>query len=77
MIQNFILMNGYGIFVWTAFAITFITCFILYYKTLKTLKKHEKDFADELNKLSSDQRTIVLEKSKIATKVLASYNKSI
>ena len=55
----------------------FITCFILYYKTLKTLKKHEKDFADELNKLSSDQRTIVLEKSKIATKVLASYNKSI
>ena len=34
------------------FAITFITCFILYYKTLKTLKKHEKDFAEELNKLS-------------------------
>ena len=44
---------------------------------MKTLKEHEEYFADELNKLSSDQRTIVLEKSKIATKVLASYNKSI
>ena len=77
MIQNFILMNGYGFFVWSSFVLAFGTCFIFYYKTLKTLKKHEKDFAVELSKLSSAERTIVLEKSRIATEVLASYNKSI
>ena len=77
MIQNFFLMNGYGLFVWLSFAITILTCSILYFKTWKTLKKHEKDFAKELSKLSTNQRTLVLEKSKIATKVLASYNKSI
>ena len=45
MIQNFISMNGYGFFVWLSFAITFLACGIVYYKTYKTLKKYEKDFA--------------------------------
>ena len=39
MIQNFISMNGYGFFVWLSFAITFLACGTLYYKTYKTLKK--------------------------------------
>ena len=77
MIQNFILMNGYGLFVWLSFAITFLACAIIYYKTYKTLKKYEKDFAKELNELSEPERKLVLEKSKIASQVLASYNKSI
>ena len=77
MIQNFISMNGYGIFVWFSFAITFLACGILYYKTYKTLKKYEKDFAKELSQLSEVERKLVLEKSKIASQVLASYNKSI
>ena len=77
MIQNFISMNGYGLFVWLSFAITFLACAIIYYKTYKTLKKYEKDFAKELNKLSESERKLVLEKSKIASQVLASYNKSI
>ena len=77
MIQNFISMNGYGLFVWLSFAITFLACGIIYYKTYKTLKKYEKDFAKELNKLSESERKLVLEKSKVASQVLASYNKSI
>ena len=77
MIQNFILMNGYGLFVWLSFAVTFLACAIIYYKTYKTLKKYEKDFAKELNELSESERKLVLEKSKIASQVLASYNKSI
>ena len=77
MIQNFISMNGYGFFVWLSFAITFLACGIVYYKTYKTLKKYEKDFAKELNELSESERKLVLEKSKIASQVLASYNKSI
>ena len=77
MIQNFISMNGYGLFVWLSFAITFLACGMLYYKTYKTLKKYEKDFAKELNQLSEVERKLVLEKSKVASQFLASYNKSI
>ena len=77
MIQNFFTMNGYGLFVWLSFAVTILTCALVYYKTYKTLKKYEKNFANELNKLSAQQRKIVLKKSKVATQVLASYNKSI
>ena len=77
MIQSFISMNGYGLFVWLSFAVTFLACAMIYYKTYKTLKKYEKDFAKELNELSESERKLVLEKSKIASQVLASYNKSI
>ena len=70
-------MNGYGLFVWLSFAITILACTILYYKTYKTLKKYEKDFAKELEQLSASERKLVLEKSKVASQVLASYNKSI
>ncbi len=77
MIQNFILMNGYGFFVWLSFAITFLACGIVYYKTYKTLKKYEKDFAKELDQLSETERKLVLDKSKVASQFLASYNKSI
>ena len=77
MIQNFISMNGYGLFVWLSFAVTFLACAIIYYKTYKTLKKYEKDFAKELEQLSVSERKLVLEKSKVASQFLASYNKSI
>ena len=77
MIQNFISMNGYGLFVWLSFAITFLACGFVYYKTYKTLKKYEKDFAKELSQLSETERKLVLEKSKVASQFLASYNKSI
>ena len=77
MIQNLIFMNGYGIFVWLSFFITILICTLFYYKTYKTLKKYEKNFANEINKLSASEKRLILKKSKIATQVLASYNKSI
>ena len=77
MIQNFLSMNGYGLFVWGSFAITFIACGLLYYKTLKTLKKYEREFAREINELSSERKKSVLRNSKIASEILASYNKTI
>ena len=77
MINNLILMNGYGVFVWSSFVITFLVCGIFYYKTRKTLKKYEKEFAKEIEKLSAEQRKIALEKSKVASKVFSSYNKIV
>ena len=77
MIDNILFLNGYGIFVWSSFLITFIVCGVVYFKTRKTLKKYEKEFAKEIEALSVDQKKIVLENSKIASKVLSSYNKTI
>jgi heme exporter protein D len=77
MIQNLISMNGYGLVFWASFSITFLVCALVYLRTYKTLKKYEAEFAMELNKLSASERQLVLEKSKVATQVLASYNKSI
>ena len=77
MIQNFLSMNGYGLFVWGSFVITFIACVLLYYKTSKTLKKYERDFAKEINELSAERKKIVIENSKIASQVLSSSSKTI
>ena len=77
MINNLFLMNGYGIFVWSSFVLTFLACAIVYYKTRKTLKKYEKEFAQEIENLSVNQKKIVLEKSKVASKVFSTYNKTI
>ena len=70
-------MNGYGVFVWSSFALTFIVCAVVYYSTRKTLKKYEKEFAKEIEELSVEKKKVVLEKSKIASKVFSSYNKTI
>ncbi len=76
MIKNLIFMNGYGIFVWSSFFLTFLVCAVVYYKTRKTLKKYEKEFAKEIEELSSEQKKAVLEKSKVASRVFSSYNKT-
>ena len=70
-------MGGYGVLVWSSFVITFLVCGIFYYKTRKTLKKYEKEFAKEIENLSAEQKKIVLENSKIASKILSAYNKTI
>ena len=77
MIQNFLYMNGYSLFVWDAFSITFISCGIVFYKTQKTLKKYEREFAKEINELSAEKRKSVVENSKIASQVLSSHSKTI
>ena len=77
MIQNFLSMNGYGLFVWASFSITFISCAIVFYKTQKTLKKYEREFVKEINELSAVKRKSVVENSKIASQVLSSHSKTI
>ena len=69
MIQSFITMNGYGLFVWLSFAVTFLACAIIYYKTYKTLKKYEKDFAKELNELTGKKVKSISKKKKTIKEV--------
>jgi len=77
MITKLILMNGYGLFVWLAFGITLAACSIFYLKTRKILRKYEKDFSTEIERLSDDRKQSVLKKSKIANQVFASQNKTV
>ena len=70
-------MNGYGLYVWLSFGITFLACALVFYKTKKTLKKYEKEFAEKINELSTEKRKLVIENSKIASQVLSSYSKTI
>ena len=77
MIQNLLLMNGHGLFVWASFSITFIACAFVFYKTQKTLIKYEREFAKEINELSAEKRKLVVENSKIASQVISSYSKTI
>jgi len=77
MIQNLLFMNGYGFFVWASFLIMFFVCTFVYFKTYKTLKKYEKEFAKEINELSIEQKKSVVENSKIASQILSTYSKTI
>ena len=68
-------MNGYGIFVWSSFVITFLICGLVYYKTRKTLKKYEKEFLLELQTLTLKDKNKALENSKVAQLILAASSK--
>ena len=75
MITEFILMNGYGLYIWLSFSIVFVSCAIVYYKTKKTLKKYENDFLAELHNLSKNEKNKALETSKVAQQLLATNSK--
>ena len=68
-------MDGYGIYVWSAFLFTFIFCLGLYIKTKKTLKKLEKDFVKEAKNLPEEQFEDI-KKQKIAKEILISHSRS-
>ena len=68
-------MNGFGIYVWSSFAFTFLVCLFLFLRTNKTLKKLEKDFVKEVHNLSED-RIKEVKKQKIAKEILISHSRS-
>ena len=75
MISEFLNMGGYGFYIWTSFIIVTVFCFLLYYKTKKTLKKYEKELAKELEKLPVEQRERIAKSSKVISSILVSQNK--
>ena len=48
---EFLVLGGYGQFVWPAFIFTFVSCFLLYLKTKKELNKQEKMFLIEFKQI--------------------------
>ena len=75
MIIEFLKMGGYGFYVWLSFLIVFTFCFLLFFKTRKTLKKYEKEFAKELDKLPVEHKKRIAKSSKVISSILASQNK--
>ncbi len=75
MIAEFLKMGGYGLYVWSSFLIVFTFCSLLFYKTRKTLKKYEKEFAKELDKLPAERKKRIAKSSKVISSILASQNK--
>ena len=48
---EFLVLGGYGSFVWPAFIFAFVSCFLLYLKTKKEFKKQEKMFLIEFKQI--------------------------
>ena len=46
---NMLLLNGYGVFVWPAFLLTFLSCFLLYVKTKKELESQQELYLSKFN----------------------------
>ena len=59
MINEIILMNGYGVYVWSAFSFTLISFVTLYFVTKLQLSKEQKRFAFKFGSLN-------VEKAKVA-----------
>mgnify|MGYP001289646521 CR=1 FL=1 len=52
---EFLILGGYGQFVWPAFIFTFITCLILYLKTKKELQTQERIFFSGYKELKAEK----------------------
>ena len=73
MVMNLelLVLGGYGQFVWPAFIFTFVSCFLLYIKTKKELKRQEKMFSIEFKQISVAKIEVAKQK-KLLKEVLSS-----
>ena len=60
MITDLILMNGYGIYVWSAFAFTLISFLSLYFIISLQLKKEQKRFEENFSTLSEEKYNVAI-----------------
>ena len=58
MINNLILMDGYGIYVWSAFVFTFFSFTSLYFITKKQYLRENKKFIAKFGNLKSESATL-------------------
>ena len=63
---NFLILGGYGQFVWPAFIFTFVSCFSLYIKTKREFQKQEKFFLKEFEQIQTAKIVTVKEKEALS-----------
>jgi len=52
---DLLIMNGYGVYVWSAFSFTLFNFFILYKVTIRQFDKERAKFSKKYKSLDSDQ----------------------
>ena len=60
MISDLIFMNGYGIYVWSAFAFTLISFSSLYFIIKLQLKKEQKRFEENFSALTEEKYNVAI-----------------
>ena len=75
MITEIILMNGYGLYVWSAFAFTLSSFVTLYFVTMSQYVKEKKKFIAKFGKLNSERAAFA--KSQRINKEILSNTSSI
>ena len=68
---EFLVLGGHGQFVWPAFIFTFVSCFLLYIKTKRELKRQEKMFLIEFKQIPIAKIEVAKQKE-LLKKVLSS-----
>ena len=63
---EFLILGGYGQFVWPAFIFTFVSCFSLYVKTKKEFQKQEKIFLKEFKQMQTEKIETAKEKEALS-----------
>ena len=76
MISDLISMNGYGTYVWSAFAFTLISFLSLYFFIKLQLKKEEKRFEENFSALSEEKYNVATNQ-KIYKEILKSTGAKI
>ena len=61
-----LILGGYGQFVWPAFIFTFVSCFVLYFKTKKEFQKLEKKFLKEFKQIQTTKIETVKKKEALS-----------
>ena len=60
MMPDLILMNGYGVYVWSAFGFTLISFLSLYFIISLQLKKEQKRFEENFSTLSKKEYNVAI-----------------
>ena len=60
MISDLISMNGYGAYVWSAFAFTLISFSSLYFIIKSQLKKEQKRFEENFSSLTKEKYNVAI-----------------
>ena len=66
---EFLVLGGYGNFVWPAFIFTFVSCFLLFLEIKKEFKKQEKMFLIEFKQIPG-RKTEVSKQKELSKEVL-------
>ncbi len=75
MINEFFLMNGYGLYVWSAFAFTLLSFLFLYVVTKKQFNREKNKFIAKFGTLNSERAAFA--KSQSINKEILSNSSNI